>query len=337
MVSQSKVIQSPKGDRRYLQISLWQIAKGMNCMELERGNLMDNGQSVFDYEVALSFAGEQRWYVEEVARHLYDRGISLFYDDYEKIRLWGKNAAVELQRIYEHSASKVVMFISKEYIAKAWPNHERGAILSRAVQESEEYVLPVRIDESVVPGLPGAIIYLKADDYSPAEIAAIISEKLGMKLLSGKASNVPVPRATSLAGEVVFDYSNYNGRFVIGRGDTEFETKWSKASNTGIHIYNDPRSIYGVALGRGEWTEITQVKDAHCLNYTSRSRTPAIGEIVVLHNTSGFYAALKLLEIKDNTRGHEQDELMFEYCIQADGSGDFTTLGVTPKTRAFGS
>ena len=325
-VSWSKVTQLHKGDHQFLHISLWQISKGMNRMELERETLMDGGQTVFEYEVALSFAGEQRWYVEEVARHLYSRGISLFYDDYEKIRLWGKHLTEELQGIYEHGASKVVMFISKEYVAKVWPNHERRAMLSRAVQESAEYVLPVRFDDSVVPGLPEGVFYLSADDYSPAELAAIISEKLGIKLLSGKASNVPPPRSTSLAGEVVFDYSNHDGRFVIGRGATEFETKWSQASDTRIHVYNDPGSIYGVALGPSEWRDIDQVKDAHSLDYTSRCRTPAVGEIVVLHNTNGFYAALKLLEIKDKTRGSEQDELRFEYCIQPNGSDGFSAL-----------
>ena len=290
---------------------------------------MDDRQSIFEYEVALSFAGEQRWYVEEVAQHLYSRGVSLFYDDYERVRLWGKNATEELQRIYEHGASKVVVFISRKYVAKVWPNHERRAMLSRAVQELREYVLPVRFDDSVVPGLPGGVIYLSADNYSPAEIAAMISEKLGIKFLSGKASNVPPPRSTALAGEVVFDYSDHDGRFVIGRGATEFETKWSKASDTRIHIYNDPSSIYGVALGRSEWQDIEQVKDAHSLDYSSRGRTPAIGEIVVLHNTNGFYAALKLLEIKDKTREAELDELRLEYCIQPNGSDDFSDLGIS--------
>ncbi len=34
------------------------------------------------YEVALSFAGEQREYVEEVARVLQNRGVSVFYDEF---------------------------------------------------------------------------------------------------------------------------------------------------------------------------------------------------------------------------------------------------------------
>lgn len=41
----------------------------------------------FAYDVALSFAGEQRVYVQKVAAALRRRGIRPFYDDYEKATL----------------------------------------------------------------------------------------------------------------------------------------------------------------------------------------------------------------------------------------------------------
>ena len=59
-------------------------------------------------EVALSFAGEQREYVEGVARELQARGIAVFYDDFEKIALWGKHLGEELQAVYEHKSDCVV-------------------------------------------------------------------------------------------------------------------------------------------------------------------------------------------------------------------------------------
>ena len=286
---------------------------------------MTDVRTVGGYEVALSFAGEQRAYVEDVARTLQSRAISVFYDNFETVRLWGKHLPEELQRVYEHGASMVVMFISAEYVKKAWPRHERRAMLSRAVRESNEYVLPVRFDDTEVPGLPDRVSYLKAADYSPAQLAAMIAEKLGIKPFEGKASNVPPPIMTSLAGEVIFDYGNHNGRYIIGRGASTFETMWSGAGNTRICVYNDPDSINGVALGHSDWTGIDQVTGARQLDYTSRARIPAVGQIVVLRNTNGFYAAVKLLSIKDKTRQDDQDELRFEYSIQPDGSDDFTT------------
>ena len=284
---------------------------------------MPDTVSAASYEVALSFAGEQREYVEEVARALHSKGIAVFYDGFED--LWGANLPEVLHAVYEERASIAVMFISKEYVDKAWPRHERRSILSRAIQEKGEYVLPVCFDETQVPGLPTGVQYLLADQFSPAELASRIAGKLGVKPFVGKASNVPPPRATSLTGEVAFDYSSYNGRYVIGRGELEFETKWSKASNTSIHIYNDPRSINGVAVARGA-NSISMIGNAELLDYTSRTRTPRLGQVAVLRNVGGFYAAVHILGIKDDTRGDASDEVRFRYAIQSDGLDDFSRL-----------
>ena len=143
------------------------------------------------YEVALSFAGEQRTYVEEVARALQGRGISVFYDDFEQVWLWGKHGTEEFNEVFEHRASLAVMFISKEYVEKAWPRYEKQSILSRAVRERGEYVLPVRFDNTPVPGLPADLIHLNVEDYAPAKLAAMIAEKLGLNGVSG-----PVPTPT---------------------------------------------------------------------------------------------------------------------------------------------
>ena len=273
------------------------------------------------YEVALSFAGEQREYVEKVARALQNRRIAVFYDAYEN--LWGKNLAEELQDVFENRADYVVIFISKEYIQKEWTIHERKSIMSRAVKNRGDDILPVRFDDTTVPGLPTATHYKNACDHTPAELAVMIAQKLGVQPFKGKASDVPAPRMTSLAGEAVFDYGSHNGRYIIGYGNLEFETKWNKSSNVNIHIDNDPASIYGIALAR-ECTSIGQILNAESLDYTSRVRIPRCGEIVVLRNINGFYAAVHVLEIKDDTRDDDRDELRFRYVIQANGSDDFT-------------
>ena len=182
--------------------------------------------------------------------------------------------------------------------------------------------------------MPGDTAWLYARDYSAAELAVMIAEKVGVNPFAGKASDAPPPRMTSLVGEAVFDYSNHNGRYVIGRGTLEFETKWSKASNTRIHVYNDPPSIYGIALGPREWTAIDQVLNARFLNYTSRSRKPRVGQIVVFRNREGFYAAVQVLGIKDDSRGDASDELRFRYAIQPDGSDNFTGLNAMDDGNA---
>ena len=153
------------------------------------------------FEVALSFAGEQRGYVQEVALALQSRGVGVFYDEFEQTLLWGRHLPEELNDVYENRAKFVVMFVSEEYVSKAWPNHERKAALSRAIREREEYILPVRFDNSRVPGLSEGIHYLSAEKHPPGELATMIAEKLGISPFAGKASRVPPPRMTCFAAK----------------------------------------------------------------------------------------------------------------------------------------
>lgn len=282
------------------------------------------------YEVALSFSGAQREYVEQVARFLQARGVAVFYDEFESVMLWGKDGVETLHEIYSERASYVVIFISKEYVAGAWPSHEKRSALSRALWERREFILPVRFDDSVVPGLPDTTLHQSALDKSPSEIAAMLCEQIGVKPFAVKADAVPAPRLSSPTGEAAFDYSSHNGRYVIGQGPTVFETKWSKASDTSIHLVNDPDSINGVAHAKG-CQSIDEVTNAAALDYTSRVRTIPRGGVAVLRNREGFYAALQILDIKDDTRSDDHDELRFRYAIQVDGSDDFSAFAeVTP-------
>ena len=62
-----------------------------------------------EYDVALSFAGEDRGYVEQVAAHLATLGVTVFYDRYETAELWGKDLAVHLGNIYSRDSHFVVI------------------------------------------------------------------------------------------------------------------------------------------------------------------------------------------------------------------------------------
>jgi hypothetical protein len=105
------------------------------------------------WDVALSFAGPQRDYVEQVARALKARGVRCFYDADELVRLWGTHLTEELPRIYASEATAVVVFISADYAEGDWTRLERRAAFSRAVAEAGAYVLPARFDDSELPGL----------------------------------------------------------------------------------------------------------------------------------------------------------------------------------------
>ena len=68
----------------------------------------------FEYDVCLSFAGEDRIYVRLVADILKSKGVRVFYDEYEQIDMWGKDLYVHLNDIYQNAAKYCVLFASME-------------------------------------------------------------------------------------------------------------------------------------------------------------------------------------------------------------------------------
>ena len=140
------------------------------------------------WDVALSFAGAQRDYVEQVARALQARGVRCFYDADEQIELWGKYLAEELPAIYGEQAAAVVVFVSAEYAARDWTRLERRAALNRAVRERREYVLPARFDDTPLPGLLSDMVAVDLRGRSPQQFAAMIAAKLAALGIAAPAS-----------------------------------------------------------------------------------------------------------------------------------------------------
>jgi hypothetical protein len=136
------------------------------------------GVRLFEYDVALSFAGEDRSYAESVAEALRARGIRVFYDRYEQAGLWGKDLYVHLDDVYRKKARYCLMFLSKSYAAKVWTSHERRAAQARALNESEEYILPVRLDGTEIEGLQPTISYIDAAEVTTARLAQLVADKL---------------------------------------------------------------------------------------------------------------------------------------------------------------
>lgn len=103
-------------DGNYEGEGIWITHKGI--IEAEKY------QSDFDeknnYEVVLSFAGEQRDYVEKVAKFLRNNNVKVFYDNFDDVKtyLWGKELPETFEGIYGGNARYCVMFTSKEYVER---------------------------------------------------------------------------------------------------------------------------------------------------------------------------------------------------------------------------
>ena len=138
-------------------------------------------QKQFYYDVAFSFAGEDRTFVEKCAEILRSIGINVFYDNYEKEILAGKDLFPFLGDIYQNRAKFAIVFISENYKKKDWTRHELKFINSRVFsQNNEEYLIPIKLDKTVIDEIPSTIGYI--DGKSPLYVAKIIAKKLKPKV-----------------------------------------------------------------------------------------------------------------------------------------------------------
>jgi hypothetical protein len=139
--------------------------------------------SEYEYDVVISYAGEDKVTVDRIERLLRQKvpSIRIFYAPLKEADLWGKDLAEELPTVFREEGRYCVMFISEHYAQKLWPTVERKAAIQRAVQQQEEYILPVRIDNTQLPGLSPTIAYYDMREKSPKDVVDGIKHKLGIQ------------------------------------------------------------------------------------------------------------------------------------------------------------
>ena len=126
----------------------------------------------------MSFAGEDRDYVRSVAHELKKKKVRVFYDEFEEVKLWGKNLYTHLDEVYRAKAKYCVIFLSEHYKTKAWTNHERESAQARAFEENVEYILPVKLGDVEIPGIRPTVGYLDGRKITPTQISELIYRKI---------------------------------------------------------------------------------------------------------------------------------------------------------------
>lgn len=134
--------------------------------------------STHEYDIAISFAGEDRSIAVSIAEKLVKDGVRVFYDSYEKATLWGKDLYDHLNDIYKNKAKYCLMVISQSYRDKQWTNHERKAAQARAFSQNKEYILPLKLDDTEIPGLNETIGYVDYRNSNSDEVVMLLKNKL---------------------------------------------------------------------------------------------------------------------------------------------------------------
>ena len=188
-----------------------------------------------NYDVALSFAGEDRQVVEEIALMLVESGVRVFYDEFEQDILWGKDLYQSFCEIYRDKARYCLIFISKHYVNKAWTKHELRQAQERALFDNTEYILPIRLDDTIISGINATTGYFDLRKHTIDQLYDVILKKV----FGGERIDGDMPGLT------------WDGKFVEFR-DMEVMSSWPKylelQQSKQHYLAKVPRIRYGNEL-----------------------------------------------------------------------------------------
>lgn len=113
-----------------------------------------------EFEIAISFAGENRKLAKYIAEQFEEIDVPVFYDEYYEANYLGKAWSKEFERIFLQDSRYVVCLLDQHHKEKIWPTFERECFKKR-VPSGE--VIPIYLDDTSFVGIPDDIVGIKYD------------------------------------------------------------------------------------------------------------------------------------------------------------------------------
>ena len=132
---------------------------------------------IFDF--AISFSGEFRPVAKELAEHLTTRGADVFYADSYIAHLWGRRLDHEFAWVFGAGTRFFVPIVSTSYAERTWSQYEWTIAKREAMKRQEEFILPLRVDDSLLVGLPDTVSYVDLRHNPVNKVADLLIAKLG--------------------------------------------------------------------------------------------------------------------------------------------------------------
>lgn len=146
------------------------------------------------FKVALSFPGELRDFVKEVAAELAEtlQPERVLYDKYHEAEFAQLDLDLHLQRLYHQESELIAVFLNADYERKPWPGLEWRVVRNLILAGRGIAVIVFRFDDTPIAGLLPSDGYISVERRSPAEVAKLILQRLSINAKSGPQS-LPVP------------------------------------------------------------------------------------------------------------------------------------------------
>jgi hypothetical protein len=141
------------------------------------------GERDYEFDFAISFAGENRELAKAIVKQLELLDCSVFYDEFFEANYLGKAWHSEFKDVFAERCRFVVCLLDKHHLEKIWPTFERESFLPRV---SEAAVIPIFLDDTLFPGIPKDIVGIKFGIGSAAlgEFENRVTDEIVFKLVS---------------------------------------------------------------------------------------------------------------------------------------------------------
>ena len=132
----------------------------------------------YAFDFAISFSRECRDRARILAELLEEQGAIVFYDHSFLEHLLGKRLDDELAWVFGGATRYFVPFVSTGYRGRPWPQYEWSIAKLEAERRQEEFILPLRVDDSLLFGLPDTVGYLDLREIGLDRVADVLIRKL---------------------------------------------------------------------------------------------------------------------------------------------------------------
>lgn len=129
--------------------------------ELRRDCGFRENETTFDWDFAISFAGENRELAKTIADLLRVLDCTVFYDQYYEVNYLGSAWSQQFKEIFGSKSRYVVCLLDCNHANKIWPTFERDCFKSRVADAA---VIPIFLDDTSFVGIPDDIVGIDFKD-----------------------------------------------------------------------------------------------------------------------------------------------------------------------------
>jgi hypothetical protein len=138
--------------------ALFYYVKHLDWEDLRKKCGFRAGDYNFDFDFAISFAGENRNIAKIITEQLEILDCAVFFDELFEANYLGQAWHKTFMDIFSGRSRFVVCLLDKYHLEKIWPTFERECFIPRI---PEAAVIPIYLDNTLFPGIPKDIVGIK--------------------------------------------------------------------------------------------------------------------------------------------------------------------------------